>query len=144
MPKTPEQQKKDSARQAVRRAVRNGIVKRVLTCEKCGAAKPQKHHHDYEKPLDVHWLCAKCHAAVHVKEGWWKTRIPTFDFTHIPVGAFAVVKNATVTKISGLIYHHVKIHGGRYKSFAFGKHVVVFCAEQPKRRKFYPVPARHS
>ena len=31
----------------------------------CGAANAQGHHEDYAKPLDVTWLCARCHSAVH-------------------------------------------------------------------------------
>lgn len=34
-------------------------------CESCGDPKSQAHHHDYEKPLDVKWLCAVCHGVEH-------------------------------------------------------------------------------
>lgn len=34
-------------------------------CEKCGAAKVEKHHDDYSKPLEVRWLCRGCHLAHH-------------------------------------------------------------------------------
>ncbi len=51
---------KNKARNAVSNAVRDGrIVK--LPCQHCGNQKSQAHHHDYTKPLDVEWLCFKCH-----------------------------------------------------------------------------------
>lgn len=36
-------------------------------CEKCGVAHPRinAHHEDYLRPLDVTWLCPKCHRRRH-------------------------------------------------------------------------------
>jgi ribosomal protein S27AE len=34
-------------------------------CSKCGEKIAEKHHHDYSKPLDVTWLCRKCHMQEH-------------------------------------------------------------------------------
>lgn len=57
----------------VRKAIRNGDLVRPYECSKCGASPKhssdgrsliQAHHEDYSKPLDVEWLCAKCHRAV--------------------------------------------------------------------------------
>lgn len=62
----------ERARQMVSRAVRKGILIRPEECSRCGerpgvnvagGPKIQGHHHDYNKPLDVEWLCAKCHRA---------------------------------------------------------------------------------
>jgi len=50
---------KYKARTAVKNAIRDGRLVR-LPC-KCGNPKSQAHHHDYSKPLDVEWLCFKCH-----------------------------------------------------------------------------------
>jgi len=47
------------ARNAVRNAVRDGRITKQ-PC-KCGETKVQAHHHDYSKPLDVEWLCFRCH-----------------------------------------------------------------------------------
>jgi len=50
----------------VKRAIERGILKRPNRCSSCGAScKPEAHHEDYSKPLDVVWLCRKCHAEIH-------------------------------------------------------------------------------
>lgn len=36
-----------------------------LPCEVCGAEKSQAHHCDYNKPLEVVWLCQKHHSEWH-------------------------------------------------------------------------------
>lgn len=48
------------------RAVKRGVITRPIVCTRCGALDPKinGHHHDYDKPLDVTWLCYRCHAAV--------------------------------------------------------------------------------
>lgn len=35
----------------------------------CGSPDSQMHHHDYTKPLEVEWLCRKCHLARHRELG---------------------------------------------------------------------------
>jgi len=53
------------ARNAVNNAIRNGKLKKSYTCEICGAIGPtHAHHYDYSRPLDVIWLCPKCHAQI--------------------------------------------------------------------------------
>ena len=37
-------------------------------CERCGAQSQHKHHEDYDKPLDIVWLCVRCHVGLHVGE----------------------------------------------------------------------------
>lgn len=47
-------------------AVKDGrLIK--LPCE-CGDTNVEAHHHDYDKPLDVTWMCEKCHRKLHRKE----------------------------------------------------------------------------
>jgi hypothetical protein len=56
-----------SARNAVRRAIKAGLLIRPVECESCRArCKPQAHHDDHAKKLDVMWLCPACHAQRHV------------------------------------------------------------------------------
>lgn len=64
---TPEQK---SCYDAVRRAKHKGLLVAPNHCNRCKCeAKKGKdgrtllhgHHHDYSKPLDVEWICVKCH-----------------------------------------------------------------------------------
>lgn len=55
------------ARKTLQYAVSAGKVER-LPCEGCGNPDSQGHHDDYSKPLEVRWLCARCHAEHHRKE----------------------------------------------------------------------------
>ena len=52
------------ARNAANNALRDGKISRK-PCVTCGSFPAEKHHPDYRKPLDVVWLCAKHHTAVH-------------------------------------------------------------------------------
>jgi ribosomal protein S27AE len=56
---------KYKARSKVGNALRDGkLIK--LPCEGCGETeKVQAHHDDYSKPLDVRWVCTKCHSKTH-------------------------------------------------------------------------------
>jgi hypothetical protein len=60
---------KKRAQCAAGRAVRSGKIKKATICERCGAApkRLQKHHPDYSKPLEIIWLCSKCHGIAHRK-----------------------------------------------------------------------------
>jgi len=54
------------AQDKIRRAVKAGKIEK-LTCEVCANEKSHAHHEDYDKPLDVVWLCRKHHARRHVE-----------------------------------------------------------------------------
>ncbi len=59
---------KDNAKCKAKYAERTGRLVNPGKCEKCPSAKNiQKHHDDYDKPLDVRWLCAKCHCRHHAE-----------------------------------------------------------------------------
>ena len=45
-------------------AIRNGSLKRKR-CETCNSIFSEAHHPNYEKPLDVIWLCKKHHTEEH-------------------------------------------------------------------------------
>jgi len=45
-------------------AIRDNRLIRKL-CEVCGESKAEAHHEDYEKPLEVNWLCKKHHMERH-------------------------------------------------------------------------------
>lgn len=64
--KDPVEIYKNLARRKLRNAVSNGEVSK-MPCEVCGDVNSQGHHHDYEKPLDVTWLCPIHHAEAHHK-----------------------------------------------------------------------------
>lgn len=61
---TPEQKKKDNARSYVNVYLRRGKIVR-LPCIKCGDVNSEMHHEDYDKPLDIMWLCRSCHLEHH-------------------------------------------------------------------------------
>ena len=56
--------KRDRAISAVNHAVRDNRLKRE-PCKVCGKLKVEGHHEDYDKPLDVIWLCRKHHVERH-------------------------------------------------------------------------------
>lgn len=54
-----------AAHGAVERAIRSGSILKE-NCLFCAADKNiHGHHRDYSRPLDVVWLCAKCHRRLH-------------------------------------------------------------------------------
>src|SRR6185437_13408904 len=54
------------AQNLLNRAIRFGRIVRPTLCEKCRAdGKTEGNHTDYTKPLEVAWLCRKCHSVEH-------------------------------------------------------------------------------
>ena len=60
--------KKVAARQIVRMAIVGGILVKQ-PCERCGAVEVEAHHEDYDKPLEVNWLCLSDHRKLHRERG---------------------------------------------------------------------------
>lgn len=51
---------------ALARAVRAGTVLKPSACSVCSSnGRIEAHHEDYGKPLEVRWLCPRCHQRVH-------------------------------------------------------------------------------
>lgn len=60
-----ENPEKRHAATIVNNAVRDGKLFKE-PCFFCGEDdRLHAHHHDYNKPLDVTWLCVKCHRRLH-------------------------------------------------------------------------------
>lgn len=60
------EERKWRARYEVSKAIKSGKLIRPKECSKCQKkCKPMGHHRDYESPLNVEWLCSKCHAKAH-------------------------------------------------------------------------------
>jgi predicted DNA-binding protein YlxM (UPF0122 family) len=63
----------DHAQNILEQAIEDGIIEKQTRCEICGyegtfkdgRTAIQAHHPDYNKPLDVMWLCQKCHHEWH-------------------------------------------------------------------------------
>lgn len=62
------------AHDILEKALQKGLVKKPESgCEQCGAngrfkdgrSEVQAHHDDYNKPLDIRWLCQRCHHEWH-------------------------------------------------------------------------------
>jgi hypothetical protein len=60
---------KRSAWKAVENAVCKGLLQKPKRCEACGrSVRLDGHHADYAKPLEVEWLCPRCHTRAHHRE----------------------------------------------------------------------------
>jgi len=51
----------------VHKAVKTGVLKRPARCSECGRRNGRivAHHENYERPLEVVWLCDSCHKLIH-------------------------------------------------------------------------------
>lgn len=57
---------KRNAQNRVAKALYSGKIKRPSTCEHCPESENlHAHHPDYNKPLEVIWLCPSCHGKEH-------------------------------------------------------------------------------
>jgi predicted DNA-binding protein YlxM (UPF0122 family) len=66
--------KKKRVQHLVEKAIKKSVLINPNECEKChcpntfkdGRSGIQAHHCDYDKPLEVMWLCQKCHHEWHI------------------------------------------------------------------------------
>ncbi len=50
----------------VAHAIKDGRLVRPKACPRCGnPSHLHAHHADYARPLDVEWLCSRCHKRLH-------------------------------------------------------------------------------
>lgn len=59
-----EDRRRTAAHNAVARAIRSGKII-MEDCISCGSPDSVAHHHDYDRKLDVVWLCQPCHCRLH-------------------------------------------------------------------------------
>jgi hypothetical protein len=119
---------KQKAYGAVRRAIAQGKLVRPPNCSKCGSVDIKgsdgrstihAHHHDYTKPLDVEWICVKCHRietpmpryraeqplirgernGSHVLKDFQVLEIKASKLTHRKLGEIYGVDRSTITRI---------------------------------------------
>ena len=60
--------KKVNAHNRIAKALKAGKINRGA-CEVCGSDQVDGHHCDYDKPMEVMWLCKLHHKQWHVKHG---------------------------------------------------------------------------
>ncbi len=60
--------KENRAKGKVRYAIAKGLLIRPNVCSNCGRkGRINAHHEDYDKPLQVDWLCETCHRLLHAQ-----------------------------------------------------------------------------
>lgn len=76
-PRSEEERKKNRAHVAVMNALKDGTLIEPQHCEDCGRKCRRRlhpedggyplhaHHEDYDKPLEVNWVCRPCHTRRH-------------------------------------------------------------------------------
>ncbi len=87
---------KDTAHNVVERAVNRGELVRPDSCPECGSGgRIEGHHADYDRPLDVEWLCQACHSQKHGPRG---VAAEAAARTHCPRGHAYDAANTRVHK----------------------------------------------
>ena len=59
-----EDERRQKAHSKVAYAIKKGVLTK-MPCVRCGEQKSLAHHEDYDKPLEVMWLCQPCHKQRH-------------------------------------------------------------------------------
>lgn len=60
----PEYRERKIVRVQAYRAFARGVI-RPAPCSVCGSPEVEMHHPDYSRPLEVEWLCRRCHMLEH-------------------------------------------------------------------------------
>jgi|SRR5215831_1150662 len=73
----------NAAHTAVANALYSGKLVKPPSCENCkrktSSYDLDAHHEDYNKPLDVEWLCKSCHRARHLAKELAKAKVWIVD-----------------------------------------------------------------
>lgn len=89
-------------------AVVSGRIVKPKRCQRCGAinrkcadgrSSLQAHHGDYQKPLDVIWLCPSCHRRI----------TPVAEGEASGVAKLTIIKVQAITKLSELGWGPAKL-----------------------------------
>jgi hypothetical protein len=56
------------ARRKLQWAVKTGKVRKLKGCQLCWRKAVHGHHENYSKPLEVIWVCQRCHTHLHKDE----------------------------------------------------------------------------
>jgi hypothetical protein len=72
---------RERARYAARKAIDDGVLIKPDRCSACQSGGwIEGHHPDYSKPLDVLWLCRRCHKQFHKTNSEEATRRPAKEY----------------------------------------------------------------
>lgn len=55
------------AQHSLRSALKRGLLE-PKPCEVCGSTQVDAHHPDYDRPMEVQWLCRLHHRQLHAEE----------------------------------------------------------------------------
>lgn len=92
---------KDRANDIIHKAIQRGHLKKPKRCEFCLLIKSLEAHHEYyNKPLEVIWLCKKCHNEWHKWKKFFKIKIAKFGTKNIPKEEIA--KTITLSSLYNL------------------------------------------
>ena len=95
---SPKISSKVRARQRAYQARRRGLIRPPLSCERCGFENPlQAHHHDYNEPLSVEWICRTCHDFEHYEKRVVIIEGRRKHFKPCKCGKAAIAKNKCAT-----------------------------------------------
>ena len=104
---SPKQKK--HIRYLLQRAVAAGTILKPICCSECREPKSviDGHHEDYDKPLEVVWICRKCHKRRHrIKKGRKMQAGVTFRGTLLPSLDQAVEDTAGLFRQTNIIEEH--------------------------------------
>ena len=103
---------KTLARDRFSKQIKRGVVERPEKCSHCGSAGMIiPHHHDYEKPYSVIWLCSKCHGESHRKYDRLENLPDPVDYAEL-VDKYKTVKKNDIPGSGGqyVIYADEETH----------------------------------